>query len=92
MGQKSNTLTLRKTYKNLSFQGTKKESKQFLYGLKFLSFLEQLLNQKNMSYGLFSIQERLTDLGGSFAIDSVINKGTKATISIPIKIKDKDEI
>jgi hypothetical protein len=48
MGQKSNTLTLRKTYKNLSFQGTKKESKQFLYGLKFLSFLEQLLNQKNI--------------------------------------------
>ena len=56
------------------------------------NYRPELLNQKNMSYGLFSIQERLTDLGGSFAIDSVINKGTKATISIPIKIKDKDEI
>jgi hypothetical protein len=48
MGQKSNTVTLRKTQKNISFQGNKKEPKQFLYGLTFLSFLEQLLNQKNI--------------------------------------------
>ena len=48
MGQKSNTVTLRKTQKNISFQGNKKEPKQFLYGLTFLNFLEQLLNQKNI--------------------------------------------
>ena len=48
MGQKSNTLTLRKTQKNLSFQANERESKQFLYGLRFLCFLEQLLNQKNI--------------------------------------------
>lgn len=49
MGQKSNIVTLRKTQKNLSFQGIKKESKQFTYGLKFLNFLEQLLDQKNIT-------------------------------------------
>lgn len=48
MGQKSNIVTLRKTQKNLSFQGNKRESKQFLYGLTFLNFLEQLLNQKKI--------------------------------------------
>ena len=48
MGQKANLLTLRKVQKNLSFQGNEKESKKFLYGLKFLSFFEQLLSQKNI--------------------------------------------
>ena len=48
MGQKSNILTLRKVQKNLSFWETEKESKKFLYGLKFYSFLEQLLNRKNI--------------------------------------------
>ena len=49
MGQKSNTLTLKKIQKNLNFQGNVKESKEFLYGATFLSFLEQLLNQKNVT-------------------------------------------
>jgi hypothetical protein len=49
MGQKSNTLTLKKTQKSLSFQGNVKESKNFLYGVTFLSFLEQLLHQKNVT-------------------------------------------
>ena len=48
MGQKSNTITLRKVQKNLSFWESEKESKQFLYGLKFSFFLEQLLNRKNI--------------------------------------------
>jgi hypothetical protein len=48
MGQKSNIISLRKTQKNLSFQKNDKGSKPFLYGLIFLSFLEQLLNQKNV--------------------------------------------
>ena len=49
------------------------------------NYSPELLRQKNTSYGLFSIQERLSDLGGSFEIDSVIDRGTKATMSIPIK-------
>ena len=48
MGQKSNILTLRKAQKNLSFWESEKESKKFLYGLKFYFFLEQLLNRKNI--------------------------------------------
>jgi hypothetical protein len=48
MGQKSNTITLRKVQKNLSFWESEKESKQFLYGLKFSFFLEQLLSRKNI--------------------------------------------
>jgi len=46
-----------------------------------------LIRQKSNSYGLFSIQERLSDLQGSLTIDSVINKGTKATLSLPLNEK-----
>jgi hypothetical protein len=49
MGQKSNTLTLKKVQKSLSTQGNVKESKIFLFGFTFLDFLEQLLNQKNVT-------------------------------------------
>lgn len=48
MGQKSNIITLRKGQKNLSFWESEKESKKFLYGLKFYFFFEQLLNRKNI--------------------------------------------
>jgi len=48
MGQKSNTITLKNLQKNLSFFETHKESKKFLYGLKYLRALEQLLNRKNI--------------------------------------------
>ncbi len=51
------------------------------------NYSSELLRLKSDSYGLFSIQERLTDLGGSMTIDSVINKGTKATLSVPFKNK-----
>ena len=46
---------------------------------------EDLVKLKSNSYGLFSVQERLSDLGGSFTIDSVIDKGTIARISVPLK-------
>jgi len=39
----------------------------------------------NNIYGLFSIQERMSDLGGSIIIDSVLDKGTKAQLVIPLK-------
>lgn len=48
MGQKSNIITLRKYNKNLSFLEGGRESKKFLYGLKFFKDFEQLLNRKNM--------------------------------------------
>ena len=36
------------------------------------------------NYGLFSVQERMSDLGGSLIIDSVDDKGTKAKLLIPL--------
>ncbi|MBW1939156.1 MAG: transporter substrate-binding domain-containing protein, partial [Deltaproteobacteria bacterium] len=35
-------------------------------------------------YGLFSIQERMTDLGGSFDIQSEPGKGCKAVLTLPV--------
>lgn len=42
---------------------------------------------KTNVFGLFSIQERMADLGGALRIDSVIDKGTKATLTVPLKEK-----
>ena len=44
-----------------------------------------LLSLRRNAYGLFSIQERITDLGGSIDLKSVKNEGTKVCISIPMK-------
>ena len=46
-----------------------------------------LLKLKSNSYGLFSIQERLSDMGGSLSVKSVINKGTIAKLYVPLKQK-----
>ena len=49
MGQKSNTLTLRKhLHKDLSFLNTTKESVAFLKGFKFVHFLENLFQKKDI--------------------------------------------
>jgi len=49
MGQKSNTLTLRKHKKSLNLQTG--ETKQFLYGFQLLNFLEKLFLNKNVYVG-----------------------------------------
>jgi signal transduction histidine kinase len=41
-------------------------------------------------FGLFSIRERLTYIGGSFAIDSAPGKGTRVFISTPYTISPED--
>jgi signal transduction histidine kinase len=46
----------------------------------------KLLRLKSNSYGLFSIQERLSDLGGCMDIDSVSGNGTKVKLLIPLKV------
>jgi signal transduction histidine kinase len=46
-----------------------------------------LLRLKSDSYGLFSIQERTSDLGGSMVVDSVIDKGTKIKLTVPLNEK-----
>jgi signal transduction histidine kinase len=35
-------------------------------------------------FGLFSIQERMTDMGGSFHIQSKPGKGCKAILTVPV--------
>jgi len=51
------------------------------------NFNPDLLRLKSNSYGLFSIHERIIDLGGIIEVDSVIDKGTKIKLSIPLKDK-----
>jgi len=51
------------------------------------NFNPDLLRLKSNSYGLFSIHERFIDLGGCIEVDSVVDKGTKIKLSIPLKDK-----
>jgi PAS domain S-box-containing protein len=44
----------------------------------------ELLRRKSGTYGLFSIQERMSDLGGSMTIESAVGKGTKIKLSVPV--------
>lgn len=53
-------------------------------------FIVKNLNQKTMmqgGFGLLSIIERLDSIKGKFSIESEINKGTVATIAIPVQKK-----
>jgi len=43
-----------------------------------------LIRIKSNSYGLFSIQERIADLGGSMEVDSEFNVGTTIKLSVPL--------
>ena len=44
-----------------------------------------LLRLKSRSFGLFSINERMNDLGGSLEVDSIIGKGSNIKLVIPVK-------
>jgi PAS domain S-box-containing protein len=44
-----------------------------------------LIRLKSNAYGLFSIQERISDLGGVMDVDSVVNKGTTIKLSVPLE-------
>jgi PAS domain S-box-containing protein len=43
-------------------------------------------SQKSENYGLFSIREQLEHLGGDFAIQSHVNRGTTVSITAPLQI------
>jgi signal transduction histidine kinase len=43
-------------------------------------------------FGLFSIRERLSLLGGSLAIHSNPGKGTSAQVVIPVSVTDSTEV
>lgn len=48
MGQRSNTSTLRRQNKTVKVLSNESKSRELLFGLKFLGFLEQLLKRKNI--------------------------------------------
>ncbi len=56
-------------------------------GIGFISPIENFTSNKAGGFGLFSIRERLTYLGGSIEIDSKPNQGTRVTLAAPIKRK-----
>ena len=49
------------------------------------NYSPNFLRLKSNTYGLFSIQERLSDLGGSMEVDSVSDKGTTVKLLVPLK-------
>ncbi len=49
------------------------------------NYSPNLLRLKSNSYGLFSVQERISDLGGAMEVDSVSGKGTDVKLLIPLK-------
>jgi PAS domain S-box-containing protein len=56
-------------------------------GVGFISGIENFTSNRIRGFGLFSIRERLSYLGGSLEIDSKPSKGTRATLVAPIKRK-----
>jgi signal transduction histidine kinase len=50
-----------------------------------VGFDSELVRLKRKSLGLFSINERVTDIGGSMEIESKLGRGTKIKLIIPIK-------
>jgi len=42
-------------------------------------------SSNRQSFGLFSIQERMSNMGGVMKIDSALNKGTVVKLTLPLK-------
>jgi PAS domain S-box-containing protein len=45
--------------------------------------------KRNKGFGIFSVRERLSYIGGKLEIESKLGAGTKVTIAAPLKRKDK---
>jgi PAS domain S-box-containing protein len=54
-------------------------------GVGFNTALFKSRSSKRSGWGLFSVQERLTHIGGSLEIESNRGKGTKITLTAPLK-------
>jgi signal transduction histidine kinase len=48
-----------------------------------LTLKRQPRQESRRGYGLFSIEERMTDLGGSLEIESEPGKGCRAVLTVP---------
>jgi PAS domain S-box-containing protein len=53
--------------------------------------LERVMGQKQ-GFGLFSIRERLTYIGGSFEIESAPGRGTKVTLTAPLYLSNQGRL
>lgn len=54
-------------------------------GIGFDTSILEFIGERKCGFGLFSIRQRLTNLGGTFKIESVKNKGTTALLEVPMK-------
>jgi signal transduction histidine kinase len=45
-------------------------------------------SSKDKGFGLFSIKERLDQLGGHFKMESTPHHGTRMTIEAPLKLQE----
>jgi len=54
-------------------------------GFNVAKFAKALRKGKKDKFGLFSAKEQLEFLGGKFRIESVSNKGTKVSMTVPLK-------
>ena len=53
-------------------------------GIGFAHSVENIKQKQTGGFGLFSIQERMADLGGSFDIQSEPGKGCKVALTVPL--------
>jgi signal transduction histidine kinase len=49
------------------------------------------LQRERLSFGLYSLRERLTYIGGSFEIRSAPGHGTKVTIQVPLRVTERKD-
>ena len=58
-------------------------------GFSFEHELKKL--KQKTGFGLFSIYERMDDVGGSLKIESETNKGCKAILTVPLNVRQTDK-
>jgi len=58
-------------------------------GFDVAKFAKALRKGKKTKFGLFSAKEQLEFLGGKFRIESVPKKGTKVSMTIPLRTEDR---
>ncbi len=57
-------------------------------GFQLSAVAEQTAAPLSSKFGLFSIRERMTALGGEFEIESAPGRGTTATLALPVETRD----
>ena len=58
---------------------------------KGINYSPEMLRLKSTGFGLFSIQERLEDLGGKMEVYTTPGEGTEVTMLLPLNEWTKDK-